>query len=62
MSDDMLFSTSNIVVITAYSVLFLVSSTANLTVLNILIRRYKKTKSRVNLLLIHLAIADLLVS
>ena len=59
---DMQFSSANVISICGYGILFIVSSMANLTVLNILVRRYKKTKSRVNLLLIHLAIADLLVS
>ena len=58
---DMQFSSANVISICGYGILFIVSSMANLTVLNILVRRYKKTKSRVNLLLIHLAIADLLV-
>ena len=57
----MRFNSAHIISICGYSALFLVSSVANLTVLNILVRRYRKTKSRVNLLLIHLAIADLLV-
>lgn len=59
---DMKFNSGHVVSIVGYSSLFLVSSIANSTVLMILIRRYKKTKSRVNLLLIHLAIADLFVT
>lgn len=59
---DMRFNSAHVISICGYGILFIVSSMANLTVLNILVRRYKKTKSRVNLLLIHLAIADLLVS
>ena len=55
--EDMQFNSGNVISIVGYSTLFLVSSIANCTVLMILIRRYKKTKSRVNLLLIHLAIA-----
>ena len=57
---DMQFNSGHVVSIVGYSTLFLVSSVANCTVLMILIRRYRKTKSRVNLLLIHLAIADLI--
>ena len=57
---DMRFNSGHVVSIVGYSTLFLVSSVANCTVLMILIRRYRKTKSRVNLLLIHLAIADLI--
>lgn len=59
---DMHFNSAHVISISAYSALFLVSSVANLTVLYILIRRYRKIKSRVNLLLINLAIADLLVT
>ena len=55
--EDMQLTSANVISIVGYSTLFLVSSIANCTVLRILIRRYKKTKSRVNLLLIHLAIA-----
>ena len=55
--EDMQFNSALFISIVGYSTLFLVSSIANCTVLMILIRRYKKTKSRVNLLLIHLAIA-----
>ena len=62
MTDDMKFNSANVISIVGYSILFVVSSVANLTVLNILLRRYKKNKSRVNMLLIHLAIADLLVN
>jgi len=60
--EDMQFNSAHVISIVGYSTLFLVSSIANCTVLMILIRRYKKTKSRVNLLLIHLAIADLMVT
>ncbi len=58
----MQFNSGHVIAICGYGALFCVSSVANLTVLNILVGRYRKTKSRVNLLLIHLAIADLLVS
>eukprot|EP00095_Tigriopus_kingsejongensis_P011396 maker-scaffold68_size422247-snap-gene-2.13 protein:Tk11396 transcript:maker-scaffold68_size422247-snap-gene-2.13-mRNA-1 annotation:"adipokinetic hormone receptor isoform x3" len=58
----MRFNSAHVISISAYGALFLVSSVANMTVLYILIRRYRKIKSRVNLLLINLAIADLLVT
>ena len=58
----MRFNSAHVISITGYSLLFIVSSVANITVLRILVERYRKIKSRVNLLLIHLAIADLLVS
>lgn len=59
---DMQFNSAHVISIVGYGSLFVVSSIANLTVLRILIRRYRKTRSRVNLLLSHLAVADLLVS
>ena len=58
----MRFGVGQVISICGYGVIFLVSAIANLMVLKILIARYRKTKSRVNLLLCHLAIADLLVS
>ena len=57
----MMFNSAHVISICGYGALFVVSSVANLTVLRILLVRYRKIKSRVNLLLIHLAIADLLV-
>ena len=59
---DMQFNSAHVISIVGYSFLFVISSICNCSVMLILIRRYKKTKSRVNLLLIHLAIADLLVT
>ena len=59
---DMQFNSAHVISIVGYSFLFVVSSICNCSIMLILIRRYKKTKSRVNLLLIHLAIADLLVT
>ena len=58
---DMRFGSGQVISIVGYGSLFVVSSVANFVVLKILIARYRKTKSRVNLLLCHLAIADLLV-
>ena len=58
---DMRFGSGHVITIVGYGSLFIVSSIANFVVLKILIARYRKTKSRVNLLLCHLAIADLLV-
>ena len=60
--EEMRFGSGQIISIVGYGSLFMVSSIANFVVLKILIARYRKTKSRVNLLLCHLAIADLLVS
>ena len=50
----MRFNSAHVISIVGYSALFMVSSVANLTVLNILLRRFRKNKSRVNLLLINL--------
>ena len=55
----MQFNSGHVVSIAGYSTLFIIGSIANFTVL---LRLYKKKKSRVNLLLIHLTIADLLVT
>ncbi len=52
--NDMRFNSAHVISIVGYSALFMVSSVANLTVLNILLRRFRKNKSRVNLLLINL--------
>merc|ERR1712001_717482 len=60
--EDMKFNSGHVVSLVGYSTLFLVSSIANCVVLVILIRRYRRQKSRVNLLLIHLAIADMIVT
>ena len=62
LQEDMRFGVGQVISICGYGVIFLVSAIANLMVLKILIARYRKTKSRGNLLLCHLAIADLLVS
>lgn len=46
----------------AYCVLFVIATTGNLTVLLSVFKQYKKTKSRISLLILHLSIADLFVS
>jgi hypothetical protein len=46
----------------AYSILFLIASTGNLTVFASFYRQYKKHRSRISLLIVHLSVADLIVS
>nr|CAD7455805.1 unnamed protein product [Timema tahoe] len=58
---DMVFNSGNVVSIVTYSILLIISSVGNITVL-IILRRKKTKRSRINLLLMHLAIADLFVS
>ncbi|XP_019874462.2 adipokinetic hormone/corazonin-related peptide receptor variant I [Aethina tumida] len=48
--------------IIVYSVLMVFSAIANITVLVLLVKRRRKTPSRINTMLMHLAIADLLVT
>lgn len=58
---DMTFNDGHIVSIATYSVLLVISVCGNITVLVNLIRRRHITNPRVNIMLTHLAIADLLV-
>lgn len=44
------------------SILMVVSAVGNITVLTLLIRRRMRTPSRLDIMLTHLAIADLMVS
>ncbi|CAG5130959.1 unnamed protein product [Candidula unifasciata] len=55
------FSDDNIVSVAAYSCLFVVAACGNLTVFITLFRN-RSTKSRINLFIMHLAIADLIVT
>ncbi|CAH0550375.1 unnamed protein product [Brassicogethes aeneus] len=48
--------------IMVYSILMVFSAVANITVLVLLVKRRRKTPSRINTMLMHLAIADLLVT
>ena len=59
---DMTFNDGHIVSIATYSVLLIISVCGNITVLVNLIRRRHISNPRVNIMLTHLAIADLLVS
>lgn len=59
---DMRFNEGHMLSIIAYSILMFISAIGNITVLTLIIQRRRKAKSRINLMLMHLAIADLLVS
>jgi gonadotropin-releasing hormone receptor len=60
---DMRFNHGHMVSIAVYSVLMVVSATGNLTVLTQLMRRRRAGRaSRLDVLLMHLAVADLMVS
>ncbi|KAF7270171.1 adipokinetic hormone/corazonin-related peptide receptor variant I-like [Rhynchophorus ferrugineus] len=59
---NMIFNDGHRLSITVYSVLMVFSAIANITVLVLLMRRRKMNPSRINSMLIHLAIADLLVT
>lgn len=59
---NMRFNDGHRLSIIVYSCLFVFSSIANITVLVLLVKRRRKNPSRITTMLIHLAIADLLVS
>ncbi|GLV40451.1 Adipokinetic hormone receptor [Carabus blaptoides fortunei] len=59
---DMRFNHGHVVSIIAYSILMVLSAIGNITVLVLILRRRRQTKSRINLMLMHLATADLLVT
>uniref|UniRef100_A0A5S6QFM3 G_PROTEIN_RECEP_F1_2 domain-containing protein n=1 Tax=Trichuris muris TaxID=70415 RepID=A0A5S6QFM3_TRIMR len=63
LTPDMVFGPRNIMAIACYSVVFVLSAFGNVTMLLILLKNISKTKSnRVFTLLLHLNIADLLVT
>ncbi|XP_060537041.1 adipokinetic hormone/corazonin-related peptide receptor variant I [Cylas formicarius] len=59
---NMVFNDGHKLSITVYSFLMVFSAVANLTVLSWLIKRRRQTPTRINTMLMHLAIADLLVT
>lgn len=59
--DEMKFGEHNIITIVAYSILFVVAASGNLTVFITLFRN-RGAKARVNLYIMHLATADLIVT
>jgi gonadotropin-releasing hormone receptor len=59
---NMRFNEGHQLSIIVYSILMVFSAIANTTVLVLIVKRRRKTPSRINTMLMHLAIADLLVS
>ncbi|XP_023310187.1 gonadotropin-releasing hormone II receptor [Anoplophora glabripennis] len=59
---NMRFNDGHRLSIIVYSILMVFSAIANITVLVLLVKRRRKTPSRINTMLMHLAIADLLVT
>lgn len=58
---DMQFNEGHVVSIVTYGVLMVISAIGNITVLMLILRRKSSKMSRINIMLMHLAIADLLV-
>lgn len=58
---DMRFNDGHRLSIMVYSTLMLISAIGNLTVLTILVKRRMRGSSRIEIMLMHLAIADLMV-
>lgn len=59
---DMRFNDGHMLSIVVYSILMVFSAIGNTTVLVLIIRRRRTSPSRINTMLMHLAIADLLVT
>ncbi|XP_076181424.1 adipokinetic hormone receptor isoform X2 [Ptiloglossa arizonensis] len=59
---DMRFNEGHLVSIVIYSVLMIISAVGNATVLVLIMRCKRASKSRIHIMLMHLAIADLLVT
>lgn len=59
---DMRFNDGHLVTIVTYSILMVISAIGNITVLSIILKRRRKASTRIHAMLMHLAIADLLVS
>lgn len=59
---DLSFNEGHVVTIVTYTILIIISTIGNVTVLTAMWRRRKKSRTRINTMLMHLAIADLLVS
>ncbi|CAG2239975.1 GNRHR [Mytilus edulis] len=58
---DLTFNDENLMAVVAYSVLFVIAASGNLTVFITLFRN-RHLKSRVNLFILHLSLADLIVA
>lgn len=59
---DLKFDDQHLLTIIIYSVLIFISLVGNVSVLIVMCRRRQKSRARINTTLMHLAIADLLVS
>lgn len=59
---DLRFNEGHLVTIITYSILMVISAVGNITVLTIILKRRRKAGTRIHAMLMHLAIADLLVS
>ncbi|XP_019882946.1 gonadotropin-releasing hormone II receptor isoform X2 [Camponotus floridanus] len=60
--DDLRFNSGHLVTIVTYSILMVISAAGNITVLIMTIIKKRKSKSRIHILIMHLSIADLLVT
>ncbi len=58
---ELRFTDAHLLTIIIYSILMFASAVGNITVLTAICRRRKKARTRINTMLMHLAIADLLV-
>lgn len=59
---EMRFNDGHLVTIVTYSILMIISAAGNITVLITTMKKNRKGKSRIQTLIMHLSIADLLVS
>ncbi|XP_065209395.1 adipokinetic hormone/corazonin-related peptide receptor variant I-like [Planococcus citri] len=59
---ELRFNEGHIVTIVTYSILIVISTIGNITVLTAMWRRRRKSRTRINTMLMHLAIADLIVT
>ncbi|KAG5684577.1 hypothetical protein PVAND_013802 [Polypedilum vanderplanki] len=62
MTPDMVFNDGHKLSIIVYSILMVISAIGNITVLTILLKRRLRSPSRLDIMLTHLAIADLMVT
>lgn len=60
--EELQFNTGHLITVITYSILIIISSVGNITVLTVMCRRRRKARTRINTMLMHLAIADLLVT
>lgn len=60
--NELRFNDGHLVTIVTYSILMVISAAGNISVLIMTIIKKRKSKSRIHTLIMHLSIADLLVS